>query len=604
MRHDSDDQPRPRRQDDDDYRDDDHDDDGPRRRRSESKSKLGLFLALGGGTVVLVVLAVTAFVWPGFARLGVGGGAAAGAAEFMSLAPADSFVTAGLNLTQARKAENFSKELDQLRALLQKAEMPAELTDLILDIDRVFVAGAVRQDKPVFIASLSTVKPYDQEKLKKLPFLGAAETDKGVTFHRVQPPGPPDPEMKDLFLAMPDPKVLVMGIMPKDDFVKALQNRTGKSLVSADLQAACRGHENKYFWAAVANQGELKKKIDEAASKEKEAAMAAMARSASFAFDSVPKDGTIMEVQVTCIKPEDAEAIKTFATDGWKMAMAMADMGLAKAGKENALFKKVLDEAKNSFKVDQNAGTVKASLRVSEATLDELARQAGGGKGIGPVAVAAALFVPAVQKVREAAARTQGLNNLKQMALAMHNHNDVYKQLPAAAICDPNGKPLLSWRVAILPYVEEKQLYDRFKLNEPWDSPNNKQLLNLMPKVFQNPLALDTRPGYTNYRVFVGGGAGFDMKNNFSIPRDFQDGTSNTIMIAEAVDSVPWTKAEELMFNPKGPLPRLDNGPGRGASVALFDASVRTLPPTISAQTLRALITRGAGDIPGKDFDQ
>src|ERR1700677_3496891 len=80
------------------------------------------------------------------------------------------------------------------------------------------------------------------------------------------------------------------------------------------------------------------------------------------------------------------------------------------------------------------------------------------------------LLIPAVQKLRILAARTQSMNNLKQIALSLHSYHDVYKTFPAAAICDKDGKPLLSWRVAISPYVEQLPLYNQFKLDEPWDS--------------------------------------------------------------------------------------------------------------------------------------
>ena len=280
--------------------------------------------------------------------------------------------------------------------------------------------------------------------------------------------------------------------------------------------------------------------------------------------------------------------------------MGLADATLAKAGNEAALVKKFLDDARNSFKLDQNDAEVKGSLRISEATKSDFEKLGGGKQGT--LGIAAALLVPAVQKVREAAARTQNLNNLKQMALAMHIYHDSNRKFPAAAICDPSGEPLLSWRVAILPYIEGQALYKQFKLNEPWNSKHNMQFINQMPRTFENPLAFNTKPGHTNFRVFVGGGAGFDWSKGLNMPGDFTDGTSNTIMIAEAADSVPWTKPDELVFSPKGPLPRLGNGPGRGAAVAMFDASARTLPPTISPATLRALITRAAGDVPGNDY--
>ena len=116
-------------------------------------------------------------------------------------------------------------------------------------------------------------------------------------------------------------------------------------------------------------------------------------------------------------------------------------------------------------------------------------------------------MVQATQKVRESAARAHSLNNLKQLALAMHDYSDHNSQFPAAAIYSRDGRPLLSWRVAILPYIEQQALYNQFKLDEPWDSPHNIKLLPLMPRIYA-PVAGTTEPNSslsysTFYRVYT-----------------------------------------------------------------------------------------------------
>src|ERR1700704_2436852 len=161
------------------------------------------------------------------------------------------------------------------------------------------------------------------------------------------------------------------------------------------------------------------------------------------------------------------------------------------------------------------------------------------------LAMLIALLVPAVQKVREAAARTQSVNNLKQIGLAMHNFHDSCKKFSSAAICDAAGKPLLSWRVAILPFIEQQQLYRQFKLDEPWDSDHNRKLISAMPRIYA--IAGVTNPGdtKTHYRVFYGNGALFDLRKG---PRftDVTDGLSNTLMIVEAAEGVEWAKPDDL----------------------------------------------------------
>jgi prepilin-type processing-associated H-X9-DG protein len=211
-------------------------------------------------------------------------------------------------------------------------------------------------------------------------------------------------------------------------------------------------------------------------------------------------------------------------------------------------------------------------------------------------AVAVGLLLPAVQKVREAAARMKSSNNLKQMVLAMHNYHDANGQFPAAAICDKQGKPLLSWRVAILPYIEANNLYQQFHLDEPWDSEHNKKLLPLMPPIYQIPADPNPSKENTYYRVFVGNGALFELCKPTRIT-DITDGTSNTIMIVEAGESVPWTKPEGLEFDPQKPLPKMGTFHAGGFNAAFADGSVRFIRSGVAEATLRALITRAGGEV-------
>src|SRR5205823_5177427 len=87
----------------------------------------------------------------------------------------------------------------------------------------------------------------------------------------------------------------------------------------------------------------------------------------------------------------------------------------------------------------------------------------------------------------------------QQILIAFHNYNDATGALPAHALYSKDGKPLLSWRVALLPYVGEEALYKQFKLDEAWDSPHNKRLIDRIPKVYRSPKIKDPRPGLTTY---------------------------------------------------------------------------------------------------------
>jgi hypothetical protein len=202
--------------------------------------------------------------------------------------------------------------------------------------------------------------------------------------------------------------------------------------------------------------------------------------------------------------------------------------------------------------------------------------------------------------VRGAARGAESSNNLKQMALAMHNYLSTYNVFPPAATYDSKDKPLLSWRVAILPYIEQDQLYQEFHLDEPWDSAHNKRLLEKMPRTYMTPEQAENqdkvKPTTTHYRVFHGKGAAFEGTKGLGIA-EFTDGTSNTILIVEAEQAVPWTKPEELPFDAKKDPPKLGLKGATKFNAAFADGSVRLLSKDIDKDTLKALITRNGGEV-------
>ena len=220
----------------------------------------------------------------------------------------------------------------------------------------------------------------------------------------------------------------------------------------------------------------------------------------------------------------------------------------------------------------------------------------GGPMVVAGVAVPIGLLLPAVQKVREAASRTQDSNNLKQLGLAMHGYHDSFGKLPAAAICDKQGKPLLSWRVAVLPFIEQDNLYKQFKLDEPWDSDHNKKLIPLMPKTLMSPLS-PQQTGMTHYVVLTGKSAMFSVTEG-RLLASITDGTSNTAMIVEAAQPVEWTRPQDLVYDDRKPVPKLLSGPNGGSNVAMGDGSVRFLRTVgIDEKVLRAMMTANGGEV-------
>jgi len=209
------------------------------------------------------------------------------------------------------------------------------------------------------------------------------------------------------------------------------------------------------------------------------------------------------------------------------------------------------------------------------------------------------LLKPAAIKVREAAFRMQSSNNLKQLTLAMHNFHDTYGAFPPVAHFSKDGKPLLSWRVQILPYIEEGPLYNQFHLDEPWDSAHNKALIKKMPKVFNSSQDPKLAPeGKTTYvgvvdksTMFTGDKKGVQIK-------EVTDGTSNTIFIVDAddKDAVIWTKPDDLKLDPKDPKKGISNRFPSGFLAAFADGSVHSVSHSISKETLNALFTRNGGE--------
>ena len=215
-------------------------------------------------------------------------------------------------------------------------------------------------------------------------------------------------------------------------------------------------------------------------------------------------------------------------------------------------------------------------------------------------AVAIALLLPAVQQAREAARRSQDKNNLKQIAIALHNSHETYNEFPASAIQDKKGKELLSWRVHILPYVDQLPLYEQFHLDEPWDSEHNKKLIERMPPVYKAPhLSAQTiKDGKTTYLAPKGKGLAWEGKKGMKI-RDFTDGTSNTILLVEAKESnaVVWTKPEDLEVDMKEPLKALKSAVAGGFHILLADGSVRFVSDMIDVETFKKLLTRNGGEV-------
>ena len=114
------------------------------------------------------------------------------------------------------------------------------------------------------------------------------------------------------------------------------------------------------------------------------------------------------------------------------------------------------------------------------------------------ILVLAALLIPAIQRARNAAWRTQSKNDLKQLGLALHNYHDTYEQFPIGADVDVNGVAKHGWTIRMVPYLEASNLYSLIEKDDPWDDPFNAHLFRFKHSCFSNPAVSDvvTTDGY------------------------------------------------------------------------------------------------------------
>jgi hypothetical protein len=239
---------------------------------------------------------------------------------------------------------------------------------------------------------------------------------------------------------------------------------------------------------------------------------------------------------------------------------------------------------------------------------------AGVGLSVLSLILTAAAGVPTAMYLAnrgERQARATDGKNLQELArgLTSFAENNQARMPQAAAFRTRDGRPGLSWRVAILPYIGQERLFGQFRLDEAWDSAHNRQLVAQMPRAFLTPGAPDDGSGRTYYQVLVGKGAMFEVPEGqkgrpgggtpemgIRWPADVPDGIQNTILIATARSSVIWTQPDDLEFTRFGLLPPLGGHLTNGFHVALADGSVRWLPQNTPDQTLRALITRNGNE--------
>jgi hypothetical protein len=207
-------------------------------------------------------------------------------------------------------------------------------------------------------------------------------------------------------------------------------------------------------------------------------------------------------------------------------------------------------------------------------------------------------------------------NNLRQIVLGIQNHHDQRGDLPPLYIADAQGRPLHSWRVLLLPYIEQHYLFEQIRLNEPWDSEHNRQFHSQMPSVYGCPSSPHPREsGLTSYFSISGEGAPLEPLTlessddqairRYGSPTSFaslSDGVSSQAMVFEATGyTVNWMEPVDVTFDELRISQSEDEkgfgSPNHGSivQVAMGDGLVVALRPDTTIDELRAILTRNDG---------
>lgn len=221
-------------------------------------------------------------------------------------------------------------------------------------------------------------------------------------------------------------------------------------------------------------------------------------------------------------------------------------------------------------------------------------------------AVSVALLLPATQGTSHGG-RSRCASNLHTIGLALQNYNAIYGCFPPVCTTDEDGKPMHSWRVLILPLIEQVELYRRYDFNEPWNGPHNLKLAKQMPQVFRCFEDTATPGTNTDYVAVVGPETIWQPDHGTTF-REIEDGSSHTIAVIEASGAgINWMEPRDLPFAAlaKGVNPK--PGPGissmhSGAVLAVFaDGHTQSIDERIPLEKLKALFTKAGGEEIGEE---
>lgn len=223
--------------------------------------------------------------------------------------------------------------------------------------------------------------------------------------------------------------------------------------------------------------------------------------------------------------------------------------------------------------------------------------------------VVGALLLPTMGHPPEASHLSSCKNNLKQLGLALHNYHDKFQSFPPAIVRDENARPHISWRTILLPYAEASVLYEKYKLNEPWDSPHNKALMQSSIEVFRCPSnKTDFGKPTTNYVAVIGPNTAWRSDGTVVSVKDFTDGVSNTILLVETKEAGIHLfeprdlSLDQMILSINSPVGQGISSDHRiktqslGIHVLMADGTVWRLPDKTPPEVIHALLTINGGE--------
>jgi hypothetical protein len=588
-----------------------------RRRVKASPRRVWPWVA-GGAAALLLVLGSAGAFWmfrrpspTGGAPADAGGGAAAAAARAAApdgtapFVPPDAVGLVSLRVADVWNSEAVRQMLAQLPPGMADVAGEAEKSTGLKpdEVERVTLVVFDPKDETVWLA-VATRGPVDRQKILGKLAPGATEgTHQGKAYHVAG-------EGKRVALHFADDRTFV--VAPAEPALKRCLELAARASASGPLADGVRASTAgaDHLVAAVAPSDDMQKALADAPPDVRPYLPLLQARSALLTADLGKV--TDLRLSATYADGEKAAAAKEAADKGLEQAReALAQLSAqfkqatpppGARGRQPRMPPQAQQAQQQAQQMMAQAEETVKSLKpeLSGTVLSvRLKTEATGGPG-GALMVAG-MLAPAMQKIRAAAGTTESLNNLKQIALALHNYHSTYGHFPPAVVYSKDGKrPLYSWRVELLPFLEEQALYSEFHRDEPWDSPHNKKLAARMPKVFSLPGA-PALPGKTYYQVFTGPGTAFAGPQGSRIA-DFTDGTSNTLLVVEAARPATWTEPADLSYSDNQDPRRQVGGRGDKFQAVMADGRALLVPKSISEASLRAAILPADGKPPGPDW--